>query len=247
MPYLVSGVSYRGSRPCAVDSPWDTAALRSPQRSDRVPSTEYGGRKPTFRYAVHMSGFLSIVLVLATLLGGAFGEADATATTAGDGKLNVTFTVHVGGDANAVIAHIVDIGGDQSTTSLAPQGGGEWSGTTVTDAMNLVVVFEAIRPDDSSDLSDPATFATLGVDPALIGVEGSGTTAAADEGYSQRTLRWGWGALGLAALALALLAFWAAGGRDRPRGGHRQAGLSEDGDDRPSSAGDQSADDVASD
>jgi len=196
-----------------------------------------------------MSGLLSIVLVLAAVLGGAFGEADATATPAADGKLNVTFTVQVGGDTNAVIAHIVDIGGDQSTTSLAPQGGGEWSGTTVTDAMNLVVVFEAIRPDDSSDLSDPVTLATLGVDSALIGVEGSGTTAPADDGYSQTTLRWGWGALGFAALALALLALWAAGGRDRSRGSHRQgeAESPEDEDDRLSGADDQPVDDEESD
>jgi hypothetical protein len=194
-----------------------------------------------------MSGLLSIVLVLAAVLGGAFGEADATATPAADGKLNVTFTVQVGGDTNAVIAHIVDIGGDQFTTSLAPQGGGEWSGTAVTDAMNFVVVFEAIRPDDSADLSDPITLATLGVDPVLIGVEGSGTTAPVDDSYSQRTLRWGWGALALATLALALLAFWAADGRDRARGHYRRGeDSSEDEDDRPSGGEDQPVDDEES-
>jgi hypothetical protein len=199
-------------------------------------------------YAFHMSGLMSIILVLATVLGGAFGEADATATAAGDGKLSVTFTVHAGGDANAVIAHIVDIGGDQTTTSLAPQGAGEWRGTVVTDAMNLVIVFEAIRPDDSGDLSDPVTLATLGVDPALIGIEGSGTTAPADDGYSERTLRWGWGALALGALALAMLALWAAGGRDRSRGGHRnrETMSPEDEDDRASSPGEQPADDEES-
>lgn len=164
-----------------------------------------------------MSGLLSIVLVLGIVLGGPFGSATATATPTAGGSLEVTFTVLVAGDSGAVIAHIVDIGGDQSTTSLAPQSGGEWSGTTVTDATNLVVVFEAIRPDGSSDLSDPVTFSTLGVDPELIGIEGSGTTAPADDGYSPRTLRWGWGALALSALALALLAFWAAGGRERSR------------------------------
>lgn len=169
-----------------------------------------------------MPALLSLVLVFATVLGGAFGEADASATPTAGGKLSVTFTVQVGGDTNAVIAHIVDIGGGQSTSSLAPQGNGTWSGTAVTDATNLVVVFEAIRSDDSADLSEPATFATLGVDPALIGIEGSGTTAPADNGLSQQTLRWGWGGLALAALALALLAFWAAAGGNGRRGSHRR-------------------------
>jgi len=168
-----------------------------------------------------MPGVLSLILVFATILGGAFGDAGAAATPAAGGQLEVTFTIEVGGDAGAVIAHIVDIGGDQFTSSLAPQGAGVWSGTTVTDASNLVVVFEAIRVDGTADLSEPVTLATLGVDPALIGVEGSGTTVPADDGLSQRTLRWGWGALALAALALAFLAFWAAGARDRSRGSHR--------------------------
>jgi hypothetical protein len=162
-----------------------------------------------------MTYLLSMVLVFATVLGGVFGEATATATPAGGGRLSVEFTVQVAGDANAVVAHIVDIGGDQSVTSLAARGAGEWGGSTVTDASNLVVVFEAIRPDDSSDMSDPATLATLGVDPTLLGIEGSGTTRAPAEGYSKRTLRWGWGALALTAWALALLAFWAAGGGER--------------------------------
>lgn len=179
-----------------------------------------------------MNAVLSSVLVLAAILGGSFGEATATASPDGTGRLNVEFTVQVAGDANAVVAHIVDIGGDQSVTSLAPQGGGEWSGSTVTDASNLVVVFEAIRPDDTSAMSDPVTLATLGVDPALLGLEGSGVTAAADEGYSQRTLRWGWGALGLGALALAFLAFWAAGGRER--GSHRRGEPSDESTDEPS-------------
>jgi hypothetical protein len=167
-----------------------------------------------------MSAMLSIALMFATVLGGVFGEATATGSPDGTGKLNTEFTVQVAGDANAVVAHILDIGGDQSVTSLAPQGAGEWSGTTVTDATNLVVVFEAIGPDDSSDLSDPVTLAALGVDPSLLGLEESATTTTANQGYSRRTLRWGWGALALAALALAFLALWAAGGRSG--GSHRR-------------------------
>ncbi len=162
-----------------------------------------------------MSGLLSLVLVLATVLGGTFGDASATATPAGDGRLNVEFTVEVSGQADAVVAHIVDIGGDQWVTSLAPEGAGKWTGVTETDATNLVVVFEAIRGDDSSDMSQPATFATLGVDPDLIGMGATSSTTTTDAGYSQRTKLWGWGALFLAALALAFLALWAAGGRPR--------------------------------
>ncbi|NOY55434.1 MAG: hypothetical protein GXP34_05535 [Actinobacteria bacterium] len=162
-----------------------------------------------------MLRLLSAILLSAAVLGGAFGDATASAAPVSGGRMEVTLTVEVAGEADAVVAHLVDIGGGEAIVGLAPLGAGEWGGTTETEVSNLVVVFEAIRAGGGSDMSEPVTLATLGVDPGFLGLEGSGTTGAPQEGYSESTLRWGWGALGLAALALALLAFWAAGPRSR--------------------------------
>ncbi|NIA25477.1 MAG: hypothetical protein GWP04_07885 [Gammaproteobacteria bacterium] len=177
-----------------------------------------------------MVRMLSAFLLSAAILGGSFGEATASATPVSGDRMEVTLTVEVAGEAGAVVAHVVDIGGDQTIVGLAPRGAGEWGGTTETAVSNLMVVFEAIRTDGSSDMSKPVTLATLGVDPGLLGIEGTGTTRAPDEGYSKSTLRWGWGALALAALALALLAFWAAGSRDRDTAATEQAPLEDPGD-----------------
>lgn len=165
-------------------------------------------------YPGRMAHLLSAVLVSAAILGGSFGEATASASPAPGGQMDVTFTVEVAGEAGAVVAHVVDIGGDQSIVGLAPQGAGVWSGNATMQVSNLIVVFEVIRSDGKSNMSDPVTLATLGVDPGLLGIEGTATTQAPPEGYSEGTLRWGWGALALAAMALALLAFWAAGSRE---------------------------------
>jgi len=162
-----------------------------------------------------MAQFFSLLLISAAILGGSFGEATASATSIGGDRMEVTLSVEVAGAADAVVAHVVDIGGDQEIVGMASQGAGIWSGSSEVAVSNLVVVFEAIRSDGTSDLSDPATLATLGVDPRLLGLEGTGATEAPAEGYSKGTLRWGWGALALAALALAFLAFWAAGSRER--------------------------------
>jgi len=162
-----------------------------------------------------MLRLLSALVLSAAILGGPFGEATALATRVPGGRMEVTLTVEVAGEADAVVAHLVDIGGGEAIVGLAPRGASEWGGTTETGVSNLVVVFEAIRAGGGSDMSEPVTLATLGVDPGLLGLEGSGTTGASDEGYSKSTLRWGWGALALAALALALLALWAADSRSR--------------------------------
>src|SRR5680860_1282825 len=111
-----------------------------------------------------MARLLSVFLVSVAILGGSFGEATASATPIAGDRMQVALTVEVAGTADAVVAHIVDNGGDQAIVGLAPQGAGIWSGSSESAVSNLVVVFEAIRSDGTSDMSEPATLATLGVD-----------------------------------------------------------------------------------
>ncbi len=49
-----------------------------------------------------------------------------------------------------------------------------WGGVADLDVMNYVVVFEAVDADGEGTLSDPTTLLELGLDPALIGMDGDG-------------------------------------------------------------------------
>lgn len=160
-----------------------------------------------------MNAVLSILVTAAVTLGGAFGQASATASPIGVDQIRVEFTVDVAGAANAVVAHLIDVGGDQQTLGLGPDGNGRWGGFVDIPPKNLIVVFEAIRADGTSDMSKPVTLATLGVDPEALGMVSNGASSSTEEGYSKLTIGWGWLALALTAAALSLLAFWALGGR----------------------------------
>jgi hypothetical protein len=61
--------------------------------------------------------------------------------------------------------------------------------------------------------SPPVRLTDLGVDPALVGV--LGTPPPVDEEISDSTRQWGWAGLGLAALALTMVALWALPDRRR--------------------------------
>lgn len=153
---------------------------------------------------------LLTLLLLSVELGGVFGTASAEAAAVSSGEIEVTIKVSVAGNPTSVVAHLVDPGDDQQTVTLAHLGGGEYSGIAITERADLVVVFEAIGADASSELSPPVTLVELGVDPGIMlddapvigGDDGELTLDAATE-------RWGWAAVALGAAALSLVAWWA--------------------------------------
>jgi hypothetical protein len=180
-----------------------------------------------------MNTTLAIVLA-AIVLSGPFEEAAVEGTQQGAG-MRIDFEVAVGGEPTAVVVHVVNPGETQETVSLTDRGGGIWGSVADLDLVNYVAVFEVLYADGEGEVSDPATLLELGLDPAILGM-GEVTVEGGDSGdrpLSPTTLRWGWGAVALVAVALALLAVWAMGDRD----GVSDAGEKVDGD---SAAGDQS-------
>ena len=169
------------------------------------------------RYSRGMNMIL-VALLAVIVLGGPFGEATVEGAPAGD-HLRVEFEVVVAGTPAAVVVHAVDPGQTQETISLGDRGGGIWGGLADLDLMNFVVVFEVVYPEADGAVSEPTTLLELGLDPALIGMEDP-VVVEEDEGdrpLSAVTRRWGWGAVALTAVALALLAVWAMGDRIKPK------------------------------
>lgn len=157
------------------------------------------------------------VLLAAIVLGGPFGEATVEGAERGAG-IRIDFEVAVGGSPVAVVVHVVNPGDTQETVSLTDRGGGKWGSVADLDLINYVAVFEALYADGASEVSDPVTLLDLGLDPAVLGM-GEVTVVEDDEPdrpLSPTTRRWGWGAVALVAVALALLAVWAMGDRPRP-------------------------------
>jgi hypothetical protein len=161
---------------------------------------------------------MTLAAVLAAIvLGGPFGEATVEGAERGSG-IRVNFEVSVGGSPAAVVVHVVNPGETQETVSLTDRGGGRWGSVADLDLINYVAVFEVLYADGAGELSDPVTLLDLGLDPAVLGM-GEVTVVEDDEEdrpLSPATLRWGWGAVALVAVALALLAVWAMGDRARP-------------------------------
>ncbi len=152
---------------------------------------------------------LLTVAILAIEVGGVFGSASADAVAVSSGEIEVTISVVVEGAPVTVVAHLVDPGDDRATVTLANRGGGEYAGTSLTERADLVVVFEAIWADGSSNLSRRVALVELGVDPAVLLDE---TTGGQEDGVitlDAATERWGWAAIALGAAALSLLAWWA--------------------------------------
>jgi hypothetical protein len=160
---------------------------------------------------------MTLAAVLAAIvLGGPFGEATVDGTERGDG-MRIEFEVVVGGSPTAVVVHVVNLGEDQETVSLTDRGGGKWGSVADLDLINYVAVFEVLYADGDGDVSDPVTLLELGLDPAVLGMgEVTEPDEQTDEPLSASTLRWGWAAVALAAVALALLAVWAMGDRVGP-------------------------------
>ncbi len=148
---------------------------------------------------------LLLALLAFVDLGAAFQNASAYGDGRGDAQLFVDVQVEVAGDFTTVVAHFIDPGDDQQTVSLAPRGGSFYGGQAVVERANLVVVFEGIRADRSSELSAPTDLIALGVDPDLFAFPDDQAPPPEDEG----TPAWVWLVLALVAAALSGLALWA--------------------------------------
>lgn len=153
---------------------------------------------------------LLVLLLLSAELGGGFGSATAEAVAVSSGEIEVTITVTVATRPVSVVAHLVDPGDDQQTVTLGDRGDGEYAGAAVTERADLVVVFEAIGADGSSELSRPVTLIELGVDPTIM-LDDTSVIGGDDDGLTldAATERWGWAAVALGAAALSLVAWWA--------------------------------------
>lgn len=152
------------------------------------------------------------LLTLALTVGGVFGDASASGRQRTAATIEVDLRVEVG-DADAVVAHLIEPGAGQTTVPLVRLDGGGYGIIIELRKADHLVVFEAII-DGVSSQSQPFRLTELGLDPALIGVVGITTTTAPE--ISAETRLWGWAGLGLAALALALLAWWALPDRTPP-------------------------------
>jgi hypothetical protein len=138
-------------------------------------------------------------------LGGDFGEASAQGRERGPNTIAVELSVTVEG-AQAVVAHVIEPGGDQQTVPLVRRENNRYSTSIELRKADFVVVFEAVGAARSTQ-SDPVRLTQLGLDPSLIGGGPVTTTIPGD--LSDDTRQWGWAGLALAAIALALLAWWA--------------------------------------
>lgn len=148
--------------------------------------------------------------MVAVVLGGAFGEARAEGRSLSSGMIQVELSVEVH-QARTVVAHVIEPGGGQDTLPLVARGNNQFSATIELRKADFIIVFEALG-DALSTQSQPVRLTELGLDPSLIGAP---PTTTADGGGPDVTRQWGWAALALAALSLALLAWWALPDRTR--------------------------------
>ena len=144
-------------------------------------------------------------------VGGVFGNAVASATALTSDTIELDLEVEAD-PAAAVVAHLIEPGGTQQTLPLASRGGGAFGIRTEVRKTDYLVVFEAIEGPLASQ-SQPMRLTDLGVDPALVGV--LTVPPPGDEEISDSTRQWGWAGLGLAALALTMVALWALPDRRR--------------------------------
>ncbi|HSR44809.1 MAG TPA: hypothetical protein VLT15_06225 [Acidimicrobiia bacterium] len=149
------------------------------------------------------------VAFLVIEVGGVFGPASADAVAVSSGEIEVTISVVVDGAPATVVAHLVDPGDDRSIVTLMNRGEGEYAGTALTERADLVVIFEAIWADGSSNLSRRVALVELGVDPAVLLDEAAAGQEDRVVALDAATERWGWAALALGASSLSLLAWWA--------------------------------------
>ncbi|MEX0699985.1 MAG: hypothetical protein WD651_14755 [Acidimicrobiia bacterium] len=152
------------------------------------------------------------LLTVAVTVGGVFGDASASGRQRTAATIEVDLRVEVG-DAETVVAHVIEPGADQTTVPLVHLDGDVYGIIIELRKADHLVVFEALI-DGVSSQSQPFHLTDLGLDPALIGVVSVTPTTAPE--ISSETRLWGWAGLGLTALALAFLAWWALPDRTAP-------------------------------
>ena len=144
-------------------------------------------------------------------LGGDFGLAVASATGLTSDTMELDLQVEANRDAT-VVAHLIEPGGTQETVPLASRDDGAFGIRTEVRKTDYLVVFEAIEGSVGTQ-SQPVRLTDLGVDPALVGL--LTLPPENDDEISDSTRQWGWAGLGLAALALTMVALWALPDRRR--------------------------------
>src|SRR5688572_12546253 len=138
-------------------------------------------------------------------IGGEFGRATASATNLSTTTIELDLALEADAAAT-VVAHLIEPGGAQETLPLVPRGGGVFGIRTEVRKIDFVVVFEAVDGQGASQ-SQALRLTEMGVNPAVLGVENRPPTES--EEFSDNTRLWGWAGLGLAAIALTLVALWA--------------------------------------
>ena len=152
------------------------------------------------------------VLFLLTQLSPPFGEATATATAVDDG-LRLEVSVEVEGSPVAVVVRGIGSGNAElPPVALGNKGDGLWAGIVALPIIeNIRIGFEIIPEQGPAVVSELHTLTDLGVDRAIFALDdvatglGDESSLVTDEGR-----RWGWLGLAAAAVALMLVALWAA-------------------------------------
>ena len=159
---------------------------------------------------------MTVLLLAAVLIGGAFGSARATVESLDGDVMVVLIEVEVGVATDTVVAHLSFEDDPVLTLPLIDRGNGSFGLRTELEPKNYFVVFEIVDAD--SQPSDPVSLtqmgADLGPDPA------SPTTTLGEDELSPESRQLLWLAVALAAASLSLLAFWVLGSRDDGKAGN---------------------------
>jgi hypothetical protein len=145
-----------------------------------------------------------LALLMLPVLAQTFGDPTATGRQLTAATLEVDLSVVAEG-AEAVVAHLIDPGGEQRTVPMVSRSGSRFGIIVEVPRIDYVVVFEALGAGVSSQ-SHPQRLSELGLDPGLLGILPFTPTTVPEPNPARQ---WGWVALALGALALALLAWWA--------------------------------------
>ncbi|NNC91652.1 MAG: hypothetical protein HKN80_04085 [Acidimicrobiia bacterium] len=141
-------------------------------------------------------------ILAAVTLGAPFGEASAEAVEDGSYvAVTVTVAVDPGYAAEYTVVHVLNPDG-QETFSLGEASPGVHAGTFAIQPFNRALVFEVGKAGESQ-LSETVSLVDLGVDVDLLQ-----TTFTPSGSTTTDTRRWGWLALGTAALAAAAALTW---------------------------------------
>ena len=149
-------------------------------------------------------GWLLVASSTGVEVGGFFGRAEASARQVNSEQIELVLSVEAEA-GEAVIAHLIEPGTGQQALPLPETSTGVYKIIIEVRKVNYTVVFELLGSGVGSQ-SQPFQLTDLGVMPAVLGIL---TNAPAEIPESSPARSWGWVGLGLAALSLMALAFWA--------------------------------------